>query len=102
MTTTTNTGASARDYATYLDQSTPGTQAEKLTNAANAASRDAANQALEAEGFLAKARRVDNIPAMSAQAEEFRSEARKLYDQAGTRRDLATEFRNAADTKAAS
>lgn len=101
MTTTTTSGASARDYAKYLDKSTPGTQAEKLSNAAAAAARDANRQHAEAEDFRAKARQIDGLPAMQADAEHFRSEARQLDKQVAERRDIAARFRNAAAGKAA-
>ena len=102
-TPTTPAMPTAADYAhIVLDRSTPGTQAEKLEHAATSATRDADEQAERAEEFLRRARRIDHMPAMEAEAEDFRTEARHLKDQAEARREIATEFRNAASAKASS
>lgn len=103
-TTVTNTPAGqapsgpphASTYKSYVDESTPGTQAEKYLAAASAAAREALFESEQAEKMRAAARRIEGMKGMADEYEELMAEARKQQENATRRAQLAAGFREEA------
>lgn len=88
-------------YAHLIDTTSPESRAATLANAATTARADATRLTEQADEYLRQAAAMDDKPGMTPAAQDLRSQAVKLHDDASGRIGWARAFEEAAQDAAA-